>query len=358
MTKKTIIFLFAVIGVVFLSLNRGNNTSNNVEQLGEENSPSSFSEESVAGYLGRIESGQINSDRSEVVLEFSDAEATDITISNGSVDDVFTLEIGEGGINSLMGVKSITFASRSIEDSSQETVPVLTAFQLGTDWVGPYIVEDLKNGVSSEEPSFTGGWHGKTVEEKELGTATLESVKILMDGVVALPGQSYVGEEVVVEAIHLINGFDTDYPVIKEKVTYRIYDRTVVVSVEGEALSDISIMKYYGLQSQNGLWKGDVLYVYEDGSSESYSQETSSHSKTKKDLQLGKVSVVSLEGDHVLEMFLNHSEGLGDLDHIGENEPQCFTQDYGKTYFNLINGKNLILVSGERYSWEGSYVFK
>lgn len=348
MKKKTFIFLFAAIGIVLLSLKGGNNISN----------PLSFSEDSVAGYLERIESGQINYDRSEVVLEFSNAETTDITISNGSADDIFTLEIGKGGINSLIGIKSITFASRSNEEASQETEPLLTTFQSGTDWVGPYMVEDLKNGVSSEVPYFTGGWHSKSVEKKEIGTATLESVKVLMDGAVALPEQPYIGKEVIVEAIHLINGFDTDYPIIKEKVTYRIYNRTVVVKVEGEALSDISIMKYYGLQSQNGLWKGNVLYVYEDGSSESYFQKASSHSKTKKDHLLSKVSLVSLDGNHLLEMFLNHSEGLGDLEHIAENEPQCFTREYGKTYFNLINGKNLVLKLGEKYNWEGSYVFK
>jgi hypothetical protein len=49
--------------------------------------------------------------------------------------------------------------------------------------------------------------------------------------------------------------------------------------------------------------------------------------------------------------------GLGNFENLSDDLPTIFTQNYGKTYFNLVNGIDKIIEKGDSIKWRGSYEF-
>jgi len=43
---------------------------------------------------------------------------------------------------------------------------------------------------------------------------------------------------------------------------------------------------------------------------------------------------------------------------LDDSKPTCFTKGYGKTYFNLISGKPLMLEVDDSFTWRGFYHFE
>lgn len=70
-----------------------------------------------------------------------------------------------------------------------------------------------------------------------------------------------------------------------------------------------------------------------------------------------KYILTSLEHKFELEAWLNPYVGLGNFDYLKKGQSYAFTASYGKSYFNLVNGKEMDLKSGESCSWSGGYVF-
>ncbi len=300
---------------------------------------------------GDLVEGEVVGDFKELVARYSVGEVTNIDISHTVGGSTFAVQIGACGINGLIGIKVLAY-----EDSIGGEEPVV--LKSPTDWVGPYMVEDLRNGFSKETAEFTGGWHGKKVGEDERPTAKSVSLSVVMDGDLAEPDEVYVCKEVVIETVNEINGFDTDYPVLKEKVIYSVRGRMIHVQVVGEAMSDVRISRYYGFQSQNGFWTGNVSYIYEEGGGEVYPTNLDSQSSNKKKEKINEVLLTAPDDKYNLKLRLDNTVGLGKLVYLGDDVPLVFTKGYGKTYFNLVNGIDLVLSEGETYSWEGTYIFE
>lgn len=299
----------------------------------------------------------------ELNIEVNYLDGFDININHTSSDNTFTLQLGRCGINNLFNIKSINYTPLTATGKQY-------ILKSATDWIGPYIVEGL-NGLPKLVPEFTGGWHSREKGSEEISTAYCSEFILYIDNKEVMNSivynelspnisdnpTSYICNIVSLETTNYVNGYNTDYPILKEKITYTIIGRKVNVKVEGEALSDIVISKYYGLQSQNLLWEGNIKYVYSDGTNDLFPVLSKSQSKNKNNCKLSKVILSSQDQKLHLIMGLNTKSGLGKLTYLGDDLPICFTESYGKTYFNLINGLNLNLKKHEQYSWEGYYQF-
>ncbi|MDO9039855.1 MAG: hypothetical protein Q7U65_00605, partial [Bacteroidota bacterium] len=67
------------------------------------------------------------------------------------------------------------------------------------------------------------------------------------------------------------------------------------------------------------------------------------------------ICLTDKEKQHQLMLVLNIEEGLGVPGTLGEGKPKAFSASYGKSYFNLVNGKDLSMKKGDEVFWQGSY---
>lgn len=56
-------------------------------------------------------------------------------------------------------------------------------------------------------------------------------------------------------------------------------------------------------------------------------------------------------------VWMNPFTKLYKGEYITKNKPWAFTTQYNKSYFNLINGKNLVLKKGTSINLSGGYYF-
>ncbi len=235
------------------------------------------------------------------------------------------------GLNHIYGISGIKYITEKAEKRST------------TDWIGPYVVRSLQSN-NGAYPRFTGGWHGSNGDGTGNATGKTESVDIISED----------NRKVLIVVTNLIDGYNTNHPIIREKVIYSIENAGIGVYLKGEALEDIEISKYYGLQTQNTLWYGTVSYG--GGSGLSYPASIMSASRTKEEGISRKIELVSENGNRHLSAWMMPI-GLGDFDHLNDGLPCALTRDYGKSYFNLVNEKPLILNKKDSFEWMGYYMF-
>lgn len=285
-------------------------------------------------------------------LSFSINKDYSIKIENTNNDNLFAIIFGNCGINSLYGIKEISYSEFEIDNKPKEL-----KLQSCTDWVGPYIVKDKTEDYNQNKPQFTGGWHGTNGDETGDPSACTSQVKIYYDDKLTSELKEGWCNELKIEVTNIINGYNTLKPVIEEVITYTINNRTIKVNVMGKALSEIEIEKYYGLQSQNSLWNGSIEYVYTDGSMDKFPINFTSSSVIKRNKIVKDYILSSADSTFKLQVGINSTIGIGNYEYLSSQKPTCFTLDYGKTYFNLVNGKRLLLQKNEIFVWEGYYNF-
>lgn len=264
--------------------------------------------------------------------------------------DGFSLQINfeKIGKNKLMQLSKITLADAG-------KMPI--KYSASTDWVGPYMVKSLEDPVDSAE--FTGGWHTKIVEDQEVSTAKTVDISTLVGGKKATTKYGMV-DSLTMTVTNKINGYNTDSPVLQEIVTYTFTPNKVDVHVCATALKNISIEKYYGLQTQNYLWNQNIIYysknheIIAQTKLEDYSDAPRSSSKPITSFEFS-----STQHDIKLETWLDiDSPMVNQYEYVSTDKPEAFTRAYGKSYFNIVNEKPLELKKGESISWQGGYIFK
>lgn len=238
------------------------------------------------------------------------------------------LEFNYGGVNSIYGLSKI---------SNEESQLII-----GTDFIGPYIMTSQSN--SQNNYKFTGGWHGSN--GNSTGEATGETNYVGMKaGETDLERNNWISvNELVITVSNDIKGNNTTNYILNEIITYNITNQLVEISVQGIAKEDLFIHRYYGLQTQNNLWN-TVTYTDTSIPINEFSNSYVTNHYTLKDF-----------AGYYLKTILDDS-GLGDFNYRSIDQPKCFTLAYGKSYFNLINGKTLELFDNDSFYWKGSYFF-
>ena len=125
------------------------------------------------------------------------------------------------------------------------------------------------------------------------------------------------------------------------------------MQVRIEALENIVIQRYYGLQSQNFALFDQVSYMADQQVINTAGINVDSRCSTNEGINT--ILLNSNKNQHQLRLVLNTTEGLGVSCNLGSGVPKAFSSSYRKSYFNLINGKDLPLRKGEEVYWKGSY---
>lgn len=284
----------------------------------------------------------------DLEVSYSDNQRIDMSYKMGEYD----LELGFDylGINQIYSITDVNYVYENAFKSDYQ--------KMTTDWIGPYVVQDMKD-IDYDRIQFTGGYHGTEGGIINSSTATCKSVQITIDGKVF--GEKDVGyqgraQRIDIEVVNLIRGWDTTNYLLKETIHYTILKNLIHVSVEIEAIEACIITRYYGMQSQNKGYTGKINYFNE---TYDFTSNTDIASKpiSKKLAIVRHMKIYSKDGTHSLELVMRKL-GLGSFEYVTEDVSTCFSTEFRKSYFNLIQGISLELKSGESVSWFGTYIFE
>jgi len=339
--KKTIIRII-IFTILLYSLSGITYKDTDFEAIVEQNTMKSKDENEKSGNTIEIHSPQKLLNSNSLVYNFSDG------FNVKSIIDDFQMDINfdSCGINNLFSIKEIGL-------KMNESTTLIKSY---TDWIGPYIVRFDGESDSSISEHFTGGWHGFGDGESVDITARTTNYEIYADGKQVIGSTSGKADEIVISVTNEIMGYNTAEFVLEETVTYKIYDSTISVEVEIKALNDISILRYFGLQTQNSNFE-KITYIYNDGSSISGSCNESNSSGPKSDTLRVNQFILSSENHPFTLRAWILNESLASFEYVSDDQPYAFTQDYGKSYFHLINGTPVQMKVDEKVFWKGGYSF-
>jgi hypothetical protein len=258
------------------------------------------------------------------------------------------------GVNRLFGIAEVSYfpgwAAHHRGEASNR-------FLSCTDWIGPYYVCSLVSRQAGLPLRFTGGWHGSNGDGTGEPTAATSGVTIRVNNEELTGNFERACDQAALVVTNLIQGYDyalSKRELLRETVQYDItVDRKIAVCVCIEALDDVVIQRYYGLQSQNFSIFDSVSYASDDQVCHTAPVKANSNSP-----QAEAVNAIILTGasnQHRLRLVLNIREGLGTAEYLAPELPRAFSASYGKSYFNLVNGRELILKKGEKVFWKGAY---
>ena len=258
------------------------------------------------------------------------------------------------GVNKLFAIAKVGYFA-SLADYNQGKTS--NEFSSGTDWVGPYFVCGTSSVSSGMPQKFTGGWHGSNGDGSGTPTATTSEVRFVIDEEKTSGNFERNCEKVDLYVTNLVHGYDyslTKQNLLKETVHYSIKpNRQIDVHVKIEAIEDLVIQRYYGLQSQNFALFDSVNYMAGQRVINSAAIKANSNCRTNEGVNT--ICLTDNEQQHQLKLVLNIEEGLGAPGTLGEGKPKAFSASYGKSYFNLVNGKDLPMKKGDKVFWQGSY---
>lgn len=249
------------------------------------------------------------------------------------------------------------------------------AFNIGkTDFIGPIICEAKSNADTDVNTDgslhFTGGMHDIT---DTIGngspTATNISMRTYIDGVlydedsniIARANHIRIQVQNKIMASNTVKKDGNGRYVISEVVTYEIgTDMKLNVKVTLEAMEDVKIYKYYGMQGNfagyktnyqwalvNYLNNNDVVYYATLGTESANLQNAKCNEILIDDRKLNTVS-----------MYLK-PVGLGTF--FLNSEDRCaLGTKWSKVYYNLIRKENdpYLFINHKCLFWEGVYDFK
>jgi len=236
-----------------------------------------------------------------------------------------------------------------------------------SDWIGPYYVKANRNGTGSSAEQFTGGAHAYNGNDTGSATARTVSVQVTADGVELQEGVVVPSDQVELRVVNRIQGYNTKLEdgrgreILQETIRYTVTGGRVQVHAEIEALEDVAITRYYGLQTVNYAWNGDIAYMAGDRVVSSSPVKANSDSGKLPDYPDIDWLLISSANEqpirHRLEVRLDRSYGLGTMEHVAAHRPAAFTYEYGKSYFLQIMEKAYELPARKTISWRGSYRF-
>ncbi|MDF2989353.1 MAG: hypothetical protein K0R50_4863, partial [Eubacterium sp.] len=202
------------------------------------------------------------------------SESNIVYASNRQVRVAFKYDTGSsmwidfksGGVNSIFGISKISIggaSTNSLEEVLKNKEDVLMKSE--TDWIGPYIVKSNTNG-NSNQAAFTGGWHGFNGDGTGTPTAKTISFLVFADDIKVEENKIIICNKVRITVVNLVQAYNTKSidgkgrPVLKETIDYTISGNKIDVETRIEALESITIERYYGLQTQNNLWRDTITY--------------------------------------------------------------------------------------------------
>lgn len=302
--------------------------------------------------------GFINDDKKNKGKFFVSKNNTDISITyKYDNNNDMRVTFGKRGGNNIFDLKNIL----KIPNTSE----IVTSIQTGnsfynaiTDTFGPYIVEAINN-IDGDNPSasghFTGGNHNYNNSGNGQYTATGRTTDIIVkvNGFIKDEISEYV-DRIDIYWTNYIQGYNTKKvdgsgrEILKE--TYHMWFDGEKFNIENfiEALEEIKINLYYGMQLSYGAWNDGVLYL--NSSIRGWQPGSGGHYGYNK--KCNKVRFK--KGNDYAEMLMSY-DGIGDKE-LSDTNYGAVTFNYGKSYFYPLNIPTT-LQTGEVLTFNGYYKF-
>lgn len=261
------------------------------------------------------------------------------------------------GVNQLFGIARVRYFS-GLADHLQNKAS--NEYNSSTDWIGPYFVCGEENIKAGLPPKFTGGWHGSNGDGTGNPTASTNEITVLVDGKQKVIDAERSCDQLDFIVTNYIHGYDyalSNNNLLKETVHYTVTpNRQIDVHVTIEALTDLRIQRYYGLQSQNFAIFDSVKYVA--GEKVINTELINANTRCLSNSGVNSIILTDKSSQHQLKLVLNTEEGIGTSNYLGAGLPKAFSASYRKSYFNLVNGKELVMKKGEKVFWKGTYFWE
>lgn len=275
-----------------------------------------------------------------------------------SGDQNFSVNLGDVSISfGQLGISKITHPIE-IKNNTESHV-------INTDWISPYQAGLILNGVRSGNHATVGGNHG-TNGGAGFATANTVNTTVTADGVeidktIFLRASKIVAKVVnhitTKEHIDLTTGARSQTDFI-ETVTYTFEHNHMATHVTLEALNDIYINWYMGLQSTN-VYSDKLFFTYDTARPLLYTntgKQVSSGTKAESP-NMSRASLLN-KNDEIMHIYIDKDYGIG-YDNIRDSDIIAyFRENYLKFYYHLVKNNNpLNIMSGQTKLYRGGYVF-
>jgi len=216
-----------------------------------------------------------------------------------------------------------------------------------TDMVAPWGGLRAVNNINGDQPGaggYTGGWHAYDNANTGSPTARTDSIEFYLDDIkVDVDEQRYCKKAKVV-VTNYIQGLNTKKSdgsgreILKETVCYEFTHDRISVTVEAEALEDITIEEYYFLQFQRTTTFRESFVVIgdEENSKRITDYAIDIYGSNTPDSQV--IKMIFDGTDDVFEMSYDPTYGIGRLPYNTDSQSWHY-RTYGKGYFDLIQSK-------------------
>lgn len=252
------------------------------------------------------------------------------------------------GVNELYGLSRLSL-------SKAPQMGDYYMMEIGTDWISPYMMRALEMD-DLDLPFYTGGWHGSNGNNTGEMTAYTDYVNFRVDGEVPHTDTWMICKTLTIQAVNQVQAYNDETSTLEEIITYTIENDKVDIQLDARAKKPLEISQYFGLQTQNGWWDSvryyDLLGTYTENTTFLNSYALPKNVQTVHQFQLRSSGLAPILTAGML------TDGLGSLGYLDDSKPTCFTKGYGKTYFNLISGKPLLLEVNDSFTWRGFYHFE
>ena len=231
-----------------------------------------------------------------------------------------------------------------------------------TDWFSPYMMNSVNNDDGDKPSGYSSHFVGGNHEYTNTGnggtpTARTSSIKVYCDGVEVINNHKYCSNVEIIWT-NYIQGCNTKKA---DGSGREILKETIKLSFDGtkfeyenniEPLEDLTIEKYYGLQTYNNATNYNVKFI--GGSNRKLLSCPGSFNSVDKSCNIVKISTTDL----TTEIGIDNNVDLGkfELNTDVSSPYSCFTTSANKTYFNIIRGGKT-LKQGDIYTLRGYYKF-
>ena len=265
------------------------------------------------------------------------------------------------GGNNLFEFNSIFLVSNN-GDLNNDITQTKNIINNITDWFSPYMMNSVNNG-DGDKPSgyyshFVGGNHEYTnTGSGGTPTARTSSIKVHCDGEEVINNHKYCSNvEIIwtnyIQGCNTKKADGTGREILKETIKLSFDSTKFEYENNIEPLEDLTIEKYYGLQTYNNATNYNVKFI--GGSNRKLLSCPGSFNSVDKSCNIVKISTTDL----TTEIGIDNNVDLGkfELNTDVSSPYSCFTTSANKTYFNIIRGSKT-LKQGDIYTLRGYYKF-
>ncbi|WP_144561584.1 hypothetical protein [Bacillus mycoides] len=272
------------------------------------------------------------------------------------------LDFDKLGINEITHLRALYMQNNSsgyLDDLFSELGLQTT---LTTDWVSPYGILAVNNTLNNGGYTV-GGNHG-TDGGGGFATARHIETKLFCGGKEVQDGEIVSSDKIIIQATHHISASNVintttgeKRDCLKEIVTYTITRNHIKVSCYLEALEDLKITRYAGLQATQSIWDKylyfmeDTIQVIHDLAADDLAKNSGLSPTSHAD------RFVLKKNGHVLMGYIDNNLGVGEK-YVAEGQALIYLTEgaFGKVYKHTIRGTEVTLKTGESLYYVGGYI--